>query len=165
MLYQKILVALDFSSQTPAVLDRAEAIAIAENSQLMLLHCLDWDEEENSYWVGMGTGTLADPNTYTDWYKLRQENLQQELQKTQKLLETYCEKLTAKGISVERDCRVGSPSFWICDRAKNWGADLIIVGRRGYRGLSELLIGSISNYVIHHAPCSVLVVQENRTSE
>ncbi len=39
------------------------------------------------------------------------------------------------------------------------GADLIVVGRRGRSGLSELILGSASNYVLHHAPCSVLTLQ------
>jgi phage terminase large subunit GpA-like protein len=33
-----------------------------------------------------------------------------------------------------------------------------MVGHRGRTGLSEFLLGSVSNYVMHHAPCSVLVV-------
>lgn len=48
----------------------------------------------------------------------------------------------------------------ICELARNWNADLIILGRRGRTGLSELLLGSVSNYVLHHAPCSVLTVQQ-----
>ncbi|MEO0350033.1 MAG: universal stress protein, partial [Cyanobacteria bacterium P01_A01_bin.15] len=40
-----------------------------------------------------------------------------------------------------------------------WNADLIMMGRRGRSGFSELLLGSVSNYVMHHAPCSVLTVQ------
>ncbi len=43
--------------------------------------------------------------------------------------------------------------------ARNCGADVIVMGRRGHSGLSELILGSVSNYVLHHAPCSVLIVQ------
>ena len=42
--------------------------------------------------------------------------------------------------------------------ANSWQADMIIVGNRGRSGLSEFFLGSVSNYVMHHAPCSVLVV-------
>ncbi|WP_442949349.1 universal stress protein [Nostoc sp.] len=41
----------------------------------------------------------------------------------------------------------------------SWGADLIVLGRRGLKGFAELLAGSVSNHVVHHSPCSVLVVQ------
>ncbi|MFM7578374.1 MAG: universal stress protein, partial [Microcystaceae cyanobacterium] len=36
--------------------------------------------------------------------------------------------------------------------------DVIVVGHRGRWGLSEILLGSVSNYVFHHAHCPVLVV-------
>jgi hypothetical protein len=41
------------------------------------------------------------------------------------------------------------------------------MGRRGRTGISELLLGSVSNYVTHHATCSVLIVQgkDNRYGE
>ncbi|HIK43734.1 MAG TPA: universal stress protein, partial [Leptolyngbyaceae cyanobacterium M65_K2018_010] len=38
------------------------------------------------------------------------------------------------------------------------GADLIVVGRRERGRIKAALLGSVSNYVVHHAPCSVLIV-------
>jgi nucleotide-binding universal stress UspA family protein len=57
------------------------------------------------------------------------------------------------------DCQLGEAGSLICKAAQNWGTDLIVIGRRGHRWLSEILLGSVSNYVVHHALCSVLVVQ------
>jgi nucleotide-binding universal stress UspA family protein len=74
-------------------------------------------------------------------------------------LETYRQQAIAKNIAVQCEAKVGNPSLAICDRASEWGADLIVLGRRGHKGISELLLGSVSNHVIHHAPCSVLIVQ------
>ena len=53
----------------------------------------------------------------------------------------------------------GSPNQQIVDRAKEWKADLIVVGSHG-RGFWGRLLGSVSNGVVHHAPCSVLVVRK-----
>ena len=53
----------------------------------------------------------------------------------------------------------GDPGPVICSVAQTWGADLILMGRRGLSGLGELVLGSASNYVLHHAACSVLVMQ------
>ena len=39
--------------------------------------------------------------------------------------------------------------------------DVIVMGHRGISGLQEFFLGSVSNYVLHHAPCSVLIVQPN----
>ncbi|MGP1384853.1 MAG: universal stress protein [Thainema sp.] len=54
----------------------------------------------------------------------------------------------------ERDSSLTQPL------AKNWGADLIMMGSHGRKGLNEMLLGSASNYVVHHATCSVMVVHE-----
>lgn len=43
--------------------------------------------------------------------------------------------------------------------ARTWSADLILVGSRGLKGLKEMFLGSVGNYVTHHAPCSALIVR------
>ena len=53
----------------------------------------------------------------------------------------------------------GSPAQVIVGEAKTWGADVIIVGSHGYGFWQRALLGSVSNSVVHHAPCSVLVVR------
>jgi len=53
----------------------------------------------------------------------------------------------------------GSPDSRIVEAAENFGADLVIVGSHGYNRWERLLLGSVSDSVVHHAPCSVLVVR------
>lgn len=62
--------------------------------------------------------------------------------------------------SVETSVVSGSPREVIVDEAKAWGADLIVVGSHGYGFWDRMLLGSVSDAVIHHAPCSVLVVRD-----
>lgn len=45
----------------------------------------------------------------------------------------------------------------ICDAAEIEGADVIVMGSRGRGGLRRAVLGSVSDHVIRHAPCSVLV--------
>ncbi|XHX76354.1 MAG: universal stress protein [Stenomitos frigidus ULC029] len=80
-------------------------------------------------------------------------------EKTQALLQTYQQKAQAWHVSPDFSYEMGNPGQAICNVAHQWGADLIILGRRGNKGIAELLGGSVSNYVVHHAPCSVLVIQ------
>jgi nucleotide-binding universal stress UspA family protein len=65
----------------------------------------------------------------------------------------------AAGVSTEFTQNLGDPGRLICELAKSWNADLIIIGRRGLSGLGEFWLGSVSNYVLHHAPCHVLTIQ------
>lgn len=56
----------------------------------------------------------------------------------------------------------GSPARMIVAEAEKWGADLIVVGSHGYGFWSRVMLGSVSNAVVHHAPCSVLVVRTSK---
>lgn len=60
---------------------------------------------------------------------------------------------------------IGSPPRVIVETATEWGADLIVVGSHGYGFWSRTLLGSVSNSVVHHAPCSVLVVRAVQNSD
>lgn len=59
-------------------------------------------------------------------------------------------------IQVER----GAPDRVIIEAAKEWRADLIVVGSHGRGFWGRMMLGSISDSVLHHAPCSVLVVRQ-----
>jgi nucleotide-binding universal stress UspA family protein len=60
--------------------------------------------------------------------------------------------------SVDEFVVEGRPAEEILSMAKQWKADLILVGSHGRQGISKLIIGSVSQAVVSHAPCSVLVV-------
>ena len=53
----------------------------------------------------------------------------------------------------------GSPREVILDEADHWGANLIVVGSHGYRGLTRFLLGSVSQAIASHAKCSVEIVR------
>jgi nucleotide-binding universal stress UspA family protein len=58
----------------------------------------------------------------------------------------------------------GPPKQAIIEEAEKWGADLIIMGSHGYGFWQRALLGSVSDAVVHHAPCSVLVVRSPGTA-
>ena len=162
-MFEKILVALDRSSQATAVFDFALSIAQPKISQILLVHFIDWQMEDIPPWIGVAT--LYDINLSSDRNHGSREYLQAEIAKTKSWLESYEQKAIALNISCQSQCRVGNCHLGIGDFAQEWGADVIVIGRRGRRNLSEILLGSVSNYVIHHAPCPILVVQETKTLE
>ena len=79
-------------------------------------------------------------------------------------VETGREILTRAGLALDSGDATpfGEPRSVILDTAKEWGADLIVVGSHGRRGLDRFLLGSVSEAVAIHAPCSVRVVREGQ---
>lgn len=61
--------------------------------------------------------------------------------------------------SITTEVHIGSPDSRIVTVAEEFNTDLIIVGSHGYNTWERLLLGSVSDSVVHHAPCSVLVVR------
>lgn len=66
-----------------------------------------------------------------------------------------------RNMSVDLSSRVmvGNPARAVVEEAQEWGADLIVVGSHGYGFWGRMVIGSVSQAIINHAPCSVLVVR------
>lgn len=94
------------------------------------------------------------------------EPVQLELEKSgQALAARVAGSLTAAGIPAEPHVRHGDPRAVIVDAAEEWGADLIVVGSHGYRGLQRWLLGSVAQAVVAHAPCSVEVVRRRADRE
>ena len=62
-------------------------------------------------------------------------------------------------LRVTTDIVKGHPKPGIIDVAEEWNADLIVVGSHGYRGLTKLWLGSVSQAVASHAKCSVEIVR------
>jgi nucleotide-binding universal stress UspA family protein len=67
--------------------------------------------------------------------------------------------LAAQGLSVDTAVGQGSPGPAIVREAEGWKADLVVVGSRGLTGIKRWLLGSVAQYVVKHAPCSVQVVR------
>ena len=66
----------------------------------------------------------------------------------------------AKGVAqIETAVEQGAPATQILDQAKQTGADVIVMGSRGLGGLAGLLMGSVSQKVSHHAPCTCITVK------
>lgn len=155
-MFTKILVALDRSASNQQVFSEAIALAKAANASVMLLHVLSPEEEgspdislmREEYYPGLSS-EIAEMHRQ-QWREFELQGLQ--------MLKSRAEEAAA-GVNAETQQIFGVPSRMICNLARTWGADLVVLGRRGHSGLQELFLGSVSNYVLHHAPCSVLTVQ------
>lgn len=62
----------------------------------------------------------------------------------------------------EARVEMGDPTEVICETAASLGVSLIVVGARGHSAGMKWLLGSVSDRIVHHAPCAVMVVRERK---
>lgn len=63
-------------------------------------------------------------------------------------------------IDLTTQIAVGAPEQILIEEAKEWNADLVVVGSHGRGFWGRMLLGSTTDALVHHAPCSVLVVRK-----
>ncbi|MBP0022438.1 MAG: universal stress protein [Roseofilum sp. SID2] len=153
----RILVALDRSPTSHTIFEHTLVLTQAYSARLMLLHVLSSqssDSPSDPRIVSLGIeGQLSMDwvKSYHDqWAKFEQESLE--------LLKTFEDRAVQAEIETELTQTYGNPGRVICDLAQSWNADLVVMGRRGRSNLTQWFLGSVSNYVIHHVPCSVYLV-------
>jgi nucleotide-binding universal stress UspA family protein len=66
--------------------------------------------------------------------------------------------LVPDGVDLDRVLEHGDPGATIVAVSERVGADVVVVGSHGKGWLKRVVLGSVSAYVVHHAPCPVLVV-------
>lgn len=159
-MFQKILVAIDTSALAKYVFDQALFLAKASNASLILLNALSGEEHGSP---NIPILPRRDYHPYPAMSKRTLEFNQEQWEALEKqgleLLQSFKDRATLAGVSTEFIQPSGNPGQTICNVARTWDADLIVIGRRGLSGLNELFLGSVSNYVLYNAPCSVLTVQ------
>lgn len=70
-----------------------------------------------------------------------------------------CEnRLAEAGFNVETDVLRGNPGVGICTFAKERDVDAVVMGRSGAGAVTEILLGSVSSYVVHHTDRPVVLV-------
>ena len=72
------------------------------------------------------------------------------------------EKFPNSGLSITSQAIMGAPDQILIDSANKWKADIIVVGSHGRGFLERTFQGSISDSLVHHAPCSVFVVRPTK---
>jgi len=157
-MFHKILAAIDHSELGQRVFDEALALAKLASGSLVLLNVLS-PEDEASPSTPMITEYDFYPGALSRSVAAIYEELWQNYAEREfKMLRSLTEKAVAAGVETTFRQGFGSPSREICELAKDLNVDLVVVGRHGRSGINELFLGSVSNYVLHHAPCSVLTI-------
>jgi nucleotide-binding universal stress UspA family protein len=146
---RRILLATDGSEEAELAARKAVELAEGTGSELHLVH------------VGLVPNFLVEgtPGYNRELY----EEIEQESRELLRKL-TWRVKV-AGGTVAGSHLRMGPVDLEIVGLARELGADLIVMGSRGHRGIRRALGGSISDAVIRHAPCPVLVVRTHERAK
>jgi nucleotide-binding universal stress UspA family protein len=105
---------------------------------------------------GIGTEPF---NVSAEFYAEAEKNAREQASGVLQDAVNKCRENFTQEVEVSSAILHGVPGQKIVEEAEEWKADLIIVGSHGYGFWQRALIGSVSDAVVHHAPCSVLVVK------
>jgi nucleotide-binding universal stress UspA family protein len=138
----KILVPVDGSENSLRALDHAIYLAKKTGADITAMNVI-----ENP------------PTVYVESQKLLNELLAKFRAESAKVLD-MCKQIAEKSdVKIETVIGEGDAASNIVGYAQKQGFDTIIIGRRGLGRFKEMVLGSVSNKVLHHAKCSVMIVK------
>jgi nucleotide-binding universal stress UspA family protein len=147
MFFFNILVAVDGSESSDKVYGMAAQLAKLTNGKLIIVHVVVPP-------LPLGGGLFYPDVSGIDKIRIDLEEA------GRKILQKYSEKSTNEyKIAVETILAQGYPPDVIIREADAKGADLIVVGSRGFSGAKQFFIGSVPNSVLHHSSILVLLVK------
>ena len=146
----KILLATDGSECAHAAVDYMERFPFPEGGEAAVLTVINRDDFKGK----------EEKKLSKDQRKVLQEARDLVQEESEKLLATNAKRLRKAGWKVTSEVRDGHPAAEIVDAAKEQDADLIVMGCHGLNGIMDrVFLGSVSDTVLKHAHCSVLVVK------
>ena len=138
---ERILLAVDGSKFSDAAVDQAVSLGGICNSQIFVLSVVDLYPEQ----MAVAPALV--------------ENMSKEVREH---LDRAAAKFANAGIACETIVHMGGqPHEFIVQEARERAVDLIVMGTKGRTGLDRVILGSVAQSVIGHAPCAVLVVPYN----
>jgi len=134
--WQHLLLATDGSMFSDAAVRRAFDIATSRKAKLTVVCAVDTNEE---------------------FFSQALHIVEQLIEQARQVVDMVAEEAKARGIEVSTVVRDGEPHQVITDTAKEAGATMIVMGSHGRKGLTRLLMGSVTEKVIGYTSCPVLV--------
>ena len=152
----RILLATDGSENVTPATGVAVQLSKATGSELHLVYV-----GEDAYSATLIYPETTEPGGVEREDPVLLEQLQRQFeQMSRRVLETEAEKVREAGGAVtQTHLRVGKAAAEIVELAEELGAGLVVVGSRGLGGIRRALMGSVSDSVVRHAHCPVLVVR------
>ena len=145
----KLLVAVDGSEEANSAARAATEVARAAGSEVHVAYAM----QEERYRPHLG------PEVWEGW----KEGFERAKRSTLSWVEGEARRMKGEGaIKVEPHLLIGRPDAAIVWLAEEMGAGLVLVGSRGLGAMRRTLIGSVSDSVVRHAHCPVMVVRKEK---
>ncbi|MHC4267919.1 MAG: universal stress protein [Planctomycetota bacterium] len=138
-----ILIAIDLSSASHKILDKAKPLALALSAKVCILHVIEDDPDFLGH-----EPDLQDTN----------DQSHQEFPHEHKHLLQDVDELREAGIDTRGLLAQGSVIDVILQKSKQLEIDIIIVGTHGHGGVHHMIFGSVSEGVLRNSSCPVLVI-------
>ena len=135
----RILVGYDASVESEKALEAALALGESTDSRVLVLSVARPPEPQTA------GGATAFPNGASA--------------RLEKALRRLRDRVRHNGIQIETQVAVGHPAEEIIRKAEQNHVDLIVLGHRGTSPIEDLTLGSVSEQVLNHAPCPVMVTR------
>jgi len=153
MTLMRVLIATDGGKHSEMAIEAVKMLNVAELTEIRIISVVDMSVPLA---IDVYAGYL--PST-AEIEKAAKENAESIVKAAS---EKVAEILKGTDVEITNEVLTGSPESCIVETAERMKADLIIVGSHSYNRWERLLLGSVSDSVIHHAPCSVLVVKGHK---
>lgn len=142
-----ILVATDFSDQADQALEYAASLAAQLDATLHLVHAIVLPIAGGpELAVAFGPSAIESMTRYA-----------------QAALDTRAERYRGRVTIAPNRVEVGDPRDVIDRAAEQIGADLIVIGTHGRRGVKRWLLGSVAEAIVRSAPCAVLTIRPRKS--
>lgn len=138
---ERILLAVDFSDLTPALIEHAATLAAALQAQMFVVHV------EEPAFVGLGMGPQS-----------RRDAVAQRIRREHRDIQALADEIAAAGVDTTALLIQGPTVEKLLSEAERLNVDLIIMGTQGHGRLHRMLLGSVGEGVLHRSRCPVLFV-------
>ncbi len=139
---KKILVAVDFSKESTLAAKFAVSFAQEFGAKLYVLHVI----------TPMHAGTMVEVPNFDKYQR-------QYIEKAEEDLKQVIPAKIKEMIEVEEVIETGHPYHVIVEKAKDLDVDVIVLATQGRTGLAHILLGSVAEKVVRHAPCPVFAIR------
>lgn len=133
----KIMVCHDASRKSQLALEKAVELFRPQKPEIILITVVE----------GPLDATSTNEESFTKWCEKRQDELK-----------TFASWIVDQGLEVDAILAIGDPRKMILEAIKTKSPDILVVAKRGGGLMEQMVLGSVSAFLVRHASCPVLVM-------